>query len=72
MTLRLNSSLTQSVPNSRGSGFLRRLANTCRVAAAHTEGVGFALGQVKKGKARGLPWHPSVYPLPGVCANHTL
>lgn len=72
MALRLNYSLTKSVPDSCGSSFLRRLANTCGVAAAHTEGVGFALSQVKKGKARRLRWHPSVHPLPGVCANHTL
>lgn len=72
MTLRMNDGVTQSVANSRGSGFLRRLTNTGRVAAAHTEGVGFALGQVEKGKARGLHWHPGVYPLPGVHANHTL
>lgn len=52
VTLRLNRSLTQSVADGRGSGFLRRLANTCGVAATYAEGVGFALGQVKKGKAR--------------------
>ena len=64
--------LTQFISDrdlSRGDG---GLAHAGRVAAAHTEAVGFPLGQVKQGKAGRLDWRSGVHPMPGFCSCNTL
>lgn len=64
--------LTKFVPNCDGFSWVRRLADTSRVAAADTEGVGFALSEIKQRKARRLYWDLCVHPLPAVCARNAL
>lgn len=64
--------LTKLVTNCGGLSRLRWLANASRVAAAHTEAVGFSLGEIKQRKARRLYWDLCVHPLPAIRARDTL
>lgn len=64
--------LTKLVANSGGFSWVRRLADTSRVAAADAEAVGFSLGQIKQCKTGRSDRDLSVHPLPAVCASDTL
>lgn len=64
--------LTKLVPDSGGLGWVGWLADPGGVAAADPEAVGFALGEIEQGKARGFDRDLRVHPLPAVCAGHTL
>lgn len=64
--------LTKFVADCDGFSWVRRLADTSRVAATNAERVGFPLGEIKQRKARRFYWDLCIHPLPAVCARNTL